>query len=79
MRKYTGRIFSEDIDWLNKKGFKLDWLKTYHFVQTGEWVSNGKPIGSYQMCDLKGEVIPEYEDCQFSRSRGNTFYLESYR
>ena len=78
-RVYKGRIYHKDVDWLNNKGIEVHWLHTYYFIQTGEWIANSKPIGSYQICMHNGEVIEKYEDCQFSRSRDNTFYLETYK
>ena len=47
------------------------------FVQTGEWASGNRTIGSYQLCDCHGEVIEEFEHLQFSRTRDNRFFLES--
>lgn len=47
------------------------------FVQTGEWVSGTRTVGSYALCDCYGEVIDEFEHLQFSRTMDNRFYLES--
>lgn len=78
IRIYHGRIASDDIDTINKRfgADRFNWLTTYDFLHTGEWIQNGKPVGSYQLCGLDGEVIEEFEDMQFSRTRDGIFYLE---
>lgn len=78
-RIYKGRIYHEDVTWLTKHGIEVNWHTLHYFIQTGEWEANSKTIGSYMICEHTGELIPEYEDCQFSRSRDNTFYLETYK
>lgn len=78
-RIYRGRIYHKDLEWLEQKhDIVLGWLTTYYFVQTGEWVSGSRHVGSYQMCNLAGYTLPKYEHMQFSRSRDNKFYLETY-
>ncbi len=79
MRIYKGRIYHKDLEWLEQKhNIVLGWLTEYYFVQTGEWVSGSRPVGSYQICNHAGDILPEYEHMQFSRSRDNTFYLETF-
>lgn len=73
-RIYKGMIYGTGdekyLEGINLYDFHL-------FVQTGEWASGSRTIGSYQMCDCNGEVIEEHEHLQFSRTRENMFYLES--
>lgn len=78
MRKYRGLISLSDTVFMKEHGLKANPLHYYYFIQTGEWVDGKRTIGSYQICDVNGALIPEYEECQFSRSRNNLFYLETY-
>jgi hypothetical protein len=78
-RIYSGRIYHKDLEWLEQEhGIVLGWLTTYYFLQTGEWVRGSKHVGSYQICNTAGRVLHKYEHMQFSRSRDNKFYLETY-
>lgn len=76
-RVYKGRIINGDIDYLNDHdGHHFKWNTFYYFTQVGENVG-ARTYGVYNLCDSHGEVKPEYERYQFSRSRGNHFWIEA--
>jgi len=75
MRIYTGYI--HEIDGDSKYMTGIDLTKAHKFAQVGEWVAGSRAIGSYMLCDDHGDILEEFADLQFSRSRRNGFYLET--
>lgn len=75
-RVYQGKIVNEDIEYLNDHGHDVKWNTLYYFTQIGENVG-ARTYGVYALCNSQGEVEPETERYQFSRSRHNQFWIEA--
>lgn len=75
---YRGYIrFTCDFEYEECKKVGIDCLGLLRFKNNGFWVVGTHQVNSYVICDENGEVIPEFEHIQFSRSRRNNFYIET--